>query len=350
MKTILITISLLFPFKLLAQVNVGISAPLTGICAEYGAAVQKGLQLAVEEEKESQGKINFIFEDNQYDGTQSVSVFNKLVNSDKVQAIYSWGEVSLNAVSDLAEKNKTPLLSMSNDDMPARNKNYIINMQLPPEDYAAMLLNEIHKKGDHSFALIVSQDSYTEAMARGLRNTIKSNDKIEITLDVLPDASDFRSEITKLKSKKFDAVIAYVLPGQAGLFAKQLRQAGIASNLYGSDPFESEEEFKLSGGALSGAVFTNYAVPLEFLSKMKEKFPEERKLGFAWNSYLFTKATFRVFDKPFPASPEDIILSYKYIFLKESFAPRTSAFNMQYLNLPILIRGVSPQGEFFEIG
>ncbi len=341
--SLFILLSLYYQAELHAQVSVGVSAPLTGICAEYGTSVKRGIILAQKEQKSS--SVRFVFEDNAYDARKSISAYRSLKDIKKVSAIYSWGEIPLVAVSNLAEKDRMPLLVMSNDDRLARDRKYILNMQLPPEKYAAALKSQLDKKGIKKVAFLVAEDPFTEAMARGMREQPGMQEGIVSEVSVSPDLSDFRSEILKLKNKSFDALGVYLLPGQVGVFAKQARAAGIGAFLFGADSFESSTEYALSSGALSGSLYTNIGVPNEFVSKIKEYFPSEEKPGFVWDSYLFAKASMQVFEKGQVKDPLTITKSYRSAIGGMGIQVLKSTHGMEYTDLPLALRTFDANGK-----
>ncbi|MEZ4754411.1 MAG: ABC transporter substrate-binding protein [Bdellovibrionota bacterium] len=111
--------------QLNAEILVGVSAPLSGDVGEYGNAVRNGIELARKENLENKN-VKFFFEDNKFSASATISVFNKLVNYNKVQLIYNWGEMPLQAVAPIAEQRKIPIVAMSLDPEPILDKKYII--------------------------------------------------------------------------------------------------------------------------------------------------------------------------------------------------------------------------------
>src|SRR5271154_3424911 len=68
-----------------AQVVVGVSGPLTGQMAQYGAQWKASFDLAIEQIKAAGGPaIEYVFEDSQADPRQSVAIAQKFVNDDRI--------------------------------------------------------------------------------------------------------------------------------------------------------------------------------------------------------------------------------------------------------------------------
>ena len=169
-----------------AQIPIGISAPLSGALSEYGTAISRGITLARQEVIADTAAVNFIFEDNQFDSKHSISAFRSLVALQGIESLYSWGEPALYATRNMIKIQKVPTFSLSNDDIPARNNSYLCNLQVPPEIYAEKILKKLRIQGHKKFILIVAQDPFTEAMARGFRSRLTDDETIVADQLILP--------------------------------------------------------------------------------------------------------------------------------------------------------------------
>lgn len=94
------------------EIKIGAILPLTGDGAKYGEEAKNGIELALEELKDS--KIKVFYEDDQGTSSGAVNAFNKLVASVKAPVIIGpmYSSTAL-AVAPLAEKNKVVILSPS---------------------------------------------------------------------------------------------------------------------------------------------------------------------------------------------------------------------------------------------
>src|SRR4051794_33131347 len=100
----------------LADVNVGIIAPLTGRMASFGAQYAAAVKMFEQSRAQlnNQEKIHFVIYDSRGDLTDSISLTRKLISSDQVVAIVgplfsSESEVSF----PVAVQGKTPIISPS---------------------------------------------------------------------------------------------------------------------------------------------------------------------------------------------------------------------------------------------
>jgi ABC-type branched-subunit amino acid transport system substrate-binding protein len=105
-------------------VRVGVSAPLSGVLAEYGTAVRNGITLAQSSDPTVNKHLKIVFEDSQWDPKTAVSAYHALVNNHKAQVIYNWGNPTSEAVIPIAERAGTPLIAMSSDPKVAKDKRW----------------------------------------------------------------------------------------------------------------------------------------------------------------------------------------------------------------------------------
>ena len=81
--------------------------------------------------------------------------------------------------------------------------------------------------------------------------------------------------LAKIKATKdLDAVLPVLVPGQIGIFARQLRQLGVLLPIFGFEFFEDPNEVKSSDGALVGQWYVNNgAATKEFTERYLARFP-----------------------------------------------------------------------------
>jgi branched-chain amino acid transport system substrate-binding protein len=102
-----------------ADIKVGAAISLTGIANVYGPAQQQGLRLAEERINAAGGvngaKLRLLIEDDGSTKEQSITVFKKLVNEEKVAAILGPTlSGSASGAHPVAQQGKTPTIAISN--------------------------------------------------------------------------------------------------------------------------------------------------------------------------------------------------------------------------------------------
>jgi branched-chain amino acid transport system substrate-binding protein len=271
------------------RMKVGVSCPLTGDLAEYGSAVRNGIELARESFPKSLSSIDFIYEDNQYDAAMAVTAFNKLRSVDNVSLIYNWGEPTLGAIASIAEKGKLPIIAMSLDPEPARNKKFIIRSINYSEQYAIALLNYLRTKKYKKIGIIKTEDPFLNSMISGLEKNLKPDETLKVAFSFNPGETDFKTAISKIKTENFDVLGVYLFTGQVSSFYRQAGVMGLKIPTFGTDFFESKTEIADAKGFMSGAVYPNIDVPESFASAYLKKYNNDIQVAYAYNAFEMTK-------------------------------------------------------------
>src|SRR5207244_366133 len=75
--------------------------------------------------------------------------------------------------------------------------------------------------------------------------------------------TDFRAQLTKIKTVNPEAIFVSGYYTEAGLIAKQARQLGLSVPLLGGDGWDSDQTVKIGGDAVNGCFFSNHYSPDE---------------------------------------------------------------------------------------
>lgn len=275
------------------QVNIGVSAPLSGDLAEYGTAVRNGFELAKLKYPNEASRYNFIFDDNQYNSKIAVTGFEKLTNSNNISLLYVWGESPYYSISYSAERKKIPTVAMSIDDSPAVGKTYSMRSVNPPSEFAKLCILYLKKNSFNNLAIIKVDDPFFVAMANAVKSNLLEGQKVVFHETVSITDQDFKSIILKMKNKDIDAIGLYLTSRQAGVFAAQLGNFEVKKQIFGTDIFESKHEVSLAKGQLEGAIYANINVSKEFLDFHNEHIKMPVQVSYAYNAYLFFESVLK---------------------------------------------------------
>ncbi len=233
-------------------VNVGIILPLSGDAALVGQGVKNGIELGYKSlAPEVRERIKLHYEDDGLQSKNSISAFNNLKATKGIDFLINVSSGTGKALAPVAEQNKVTFLSVASDKTISENRKYVFNFWVTPEDEIRLALKEAQKRGYKKIAAVYSVQDGALALKQAL--TQLNNGQLEIVEDAEfdPAIRDFRPFLTKLRRvKDLDAIMVTLLPGQCGLFAKQVRQMGIKQDLFGIEFFEDANEVKASEGAL----------------------------------------------------------------------------------------------------
>lgn len=258
-------------------VKIGWMGPLSGDASSYGESIKRGVELA---KKELAGNVEIVFEDSKCDGKEAVTVINKLINVDKVQAII--GEVCSGATlaaAPVAEGAKVVLLSPSSTSPKISDAGKYIFRVIPSDalqgDFGAKL---VYENGQRNLAILYSNEEYGLGFNNVLRDSFTALGGQVVGSEAFErGASDVRTQVTKVKNANPDAV--YVIsnsPDAAAVVLKQLKEAGVTAKVYGSEGLKSDAVISGAGAAAEGMVLTTVSAgTADFLSRHQEEYKAE---------------------------------------------------------------------------
>jgi branched-chain amino acid transport system substrate-binding protein len=277
----------LLPGGVLAQENVikvGAVMALTGPAANFGTGVRNGMELAYRKlSPEERARIKIYYEDDAFNPKNSITAFNRLREQYQVEIVVNTGSQTGKALAPLAE---LPLIAIASDPEVVAGKKHVVNFWVTPDEEMQALLPYMVRRGYKKAARISSIHDFPVAMKAAFDRINAGRVELLMDEEYPGEVKDFRPFITKLKSRKdVDAVVVILMPGHAGVFAKQLRQMGCALPMVGMEFFEDPEEVRVSEGALIGQRFISAADPGEsFAAEYLKAYPGAALYG-APNGY-----------------------------------------------------------------
>ena len=258
--------------------KLGVILPLTGKASTAGEAVRNGLTMSNEAKN---NYFDLIFEDNALDSTQSLNAANKLIKEDKVNALIVYASGPSNVVSPVAEAASIPMIGMSVDPKVSKDRKWVMIHWASNKNIADMLFSELKRKNLKKIAVLSTQVQGLLDLENYFLSTA-NNEGLEIVYSqqVLPNETDFQTQISLIRNKKPDAIFVNLYYGQAGLFANKARHLGLKSQLFSHFIFDDDNELKAANGALEGAFFANTSCgDLSFDNEYKVKFGKRAVLG-----------------------------------------------------------------------
>jgi branched-chain amino acid transport system substrate-binding protein len=277
----------------------GVSAPLSGILAEYGAAVVNGIELAKRDHPDLVSKVCISTADSKWDAAAAVSNFNELRTIKKVNLIYNWGNPTSEAVAPIAQRLHFPVIAMSSDPAITRGGDFVIRSLRSGEELGALTATYLARQGYKKLGLVVAENSYVRGIVQGLRTRSQA---LGLEVDEIGsfDLSerDFRGAVTRIKTRQYDALGVLLVTGQVQTFFKQLRAQAVSLPTFGADFFGSQAEIAASGEGIEGAVFPDIKVSAQFRKRYVEAFGSDVQIAFAANAYDVVTMVAREFSQP----------------------------------------------------
>jgi branched-chain amino acid transport system substrate-binding protein len=249
------------------EILVGEFSSLTGGTATFGQSTHNGITLAFDEINAAGGvlgkKLKVLVEDDQSKPEEAATAVQKLISQNRVVAVL--GEVASSrtlAAAPIAQSNKVPLISPSSTNP------------------------KVTEVGDYIFRVCFIDPFQGAVMAKFAANTLKLK-KVAILYDVRNDYSvglrnffsetfrglggevigeqvfsegdsDFRAQLTQLKSLQPEAIYVPGYYTEAGTISRQARELGITVPLMGGDGWDSPKLTEIGGKAIEGSYLSNH--------------------------------------------------------------------------------------------
>ena len=259
-----------------AHLKVGAILALSGDFSAFGAACKNGMELAKGDLKPEDPRIDLVFEDDALDPAKSVKAFQKLTTAQHAEVVLTFTSGTSNAVALLAETGRIPMIAIgASDPRVVEGKTNVFSFWVSPVAEAKLALKEARKRGYKRVARISALQDGIIAMNHDFDAANKGYIDRALDEQYPLNARDFRGFINRLRlQSKVDAVFAILMPWQSGIFAKQLRDAGVTLPIFGIETLSDPIAVSASDGALTGAWSVQPADPTpEFLKKYAERFP-----------------------------------------------------------------------------
>mgnify|MGYP001322878251 CR=1 FL=1 len=272
------------------EIKIGAILPLTGDAAEWGSNTKNGIDLAVEKINNSGGingrKIKILYEDTQGTPQNGAAAIQKLINIEKVQAVIddSMSSVTL-AMAPIAEKNKVVLLSTgATAPKISEAGDYIFRIwnsdDLEGKVSANFIYNELKFK---NAAIFYINNDYGKGLESVFKKEFESlGGKILISENFGQSDTDFKTQVTKIKNIKAEAIYLVGYPKEISLILKQASELKINSKIIGTVTFEDPNIIKLAGKAAESVIYPYPVQPnksdkvvSEFLTQYKEKYGKD---------------------------------------------------------------------------
>jgi branched-chain amino acid transport system substrate-binding protein len=243
-------------------IRIGMVAPLTGPGAESGRFQTQGAKLAVDEINKAGGVLSrpfeLVIEDDQTTNPGVVLAFSKLAGDVSIAAFL--GPIRSTQVHAMAPdvlKLGKPVMIGGTDPVLTHMGNPWFFRFRPNDVYSARVIADYGAKvlGKRKWAIVHSTDAFGTNGMKNLVESLKGMGIEPVLIQGYPNNSqDFTPVALAVKQSGADVMGTYMTfePDQ-GIFAKQLRQLGVALTWVGSPTTVTTTALKLAGPALYGS-------------------------------------------------------------------------------------------------
>lgn len=275
-------------------ITLGVSGPLTGSAAQYGAQWKKGFDLALEEIN-GKGGINgrplqYDFEDSQADPKQTVVIAQKFVADPKIVVeLGDFSSTASMAASQIYQRgglvqfgftNSHPDFTKAGGDYTWSNS--VTQTQASPAlaDFAVTTL------GFKKIAVFQLNSDWGKSSNDLFTQHVKELGGVVVDTEAYQDTDkDFKSAITNIQNAAPDAIVLFSYETDGALIAQQLRAAGVTLPIVSGASIQSPDYIKLGGQAVEGTYVLGEFLPSDprpevqtFVKSYKAKYNEDPDL------------------------------------------------------------------------
>jgi branched-chain amino acid transport system substrate-binding protein len=255
------------PGKSAKEIVIGEYGSLTGNTATFGQSTKKGSEMAFDEINKGGGllgkQVKLIVEDDQSKPEEAATAVTKLINQNGVVAVL--GEVASSrslAAAPICQGAKIPMVTPSSTNPKVTQQgDYIFrvcftDVQQGEADakFAAKFL-----KAKKAALLYDVRNDYSVGLRLVFSQKFKEyGGEITAEQSYSEGDSDFRAQLTQLKSANPEIIYVPGYYTEVGTIARQARDLGITAPLVGGDGWDSPKLWEIGGKALNGCYFSNH--------------------------------------------------------------------------------------------
>jgi branched-chain amino acid transport system substrate-binding protein len=238
-------------------VVVGVSGPLTGPNAQYGAQWKASFDLALEQVNPGAARpIQYVFEDSQADPRQSVAIAQKFVNDPSIVIeIGDFSSTASMAASSIYNRGKLVQFGMTNSHPDfTKGGDYCWSSSISQAEEQPNLAGyAIEALGLSKLAVLhLNTDWGVTAKNLFVAAAKAKGAEVVATEGFLPGERDFRSTLVRLRDANPNGLILEAYYADAAVIARQVRDLGLKQPIAAVGSVYSPKLIELGGDAVNG--------------------------------------------------------------------------------------------------
>lgn len=280
----------------------GVSGPLTGQNAQYGAQWKAGFDLALEHINAEGGihgrPLAYVFEDSQSDPRQAVGLAQKFVNDKRIRIeLGDFSSPASMAASPIYQRAGLVQLGFTNSHPDfTKGGDYVWSPSISQSDSQPLLADlAVKTLGFKRVGVLflntdwgrTSRDVFVKAaQERGAQ--------VVVAEGYQPDDKDFRSTLVRVRDANPDGLVLISYYPDGALIASQVRSVGLKQPIAAAGSVYSPKFIELGGEAVNG-IYTNTsffpeeprAEVQDFVKRFRAKYAKDPD---AFNAYAYDAA------------------------------------------------------------
>jgi len=242
---------------------IGVSGPLTGQYAQYGAQWKKGFDLALDEINASGGingrPLAYEFEDTQSDPRQTVTVARKFVADERIVVeVGDFSSAASMAASPIYQAAGMVQFGFTNSHPDfTKGGDFVWSNAVNQADEMPLLANFLRDLGLKKIAVLHLNSDWGRTAKDLLVEAVKARGGEIVGAEAyLADEKDFRSAIVRLRGANPDSIALISYYPDGAQLTRQIRQAGITLPIVAGGSIYSPKFLELGGADVNGVLTT----------------------------------------------------------------------------------------------
>src|SRR5215469_1266567 len=239
-------------------IMLGVSGPLTGPNAQYGAQWKQGFDLALDEIHAAGGingrKLVYTFEDSQSDPRQSVAIAQKFVSDPKiVMELGDFSSPASMAASPIYQRGGLVQFGFTNSHPDfTKGGDFMWSTSVSQADEQPLLARyAVQRIGLKKLAVLHLNTDWGRTSRDYFNNAAKEyGAEIVVTEGYIADDRDFRSTLVRVRDATPDGLILISYYSGGALIARQARQVGLKQVICAASSVYSPKFIELGGDAV----------------------------------------------------------------------------------------------------
>ncbi len=235
-------------------IKIGLMCPLTGGWASEGQSMEKIVSLLADEVNKSGGingkKIELIVEDDGGDPKTAALAAQKLVSSEVVAVIGTYGSAVTEATQNIYDESEILQIGTGSTSVRLTEKGLEYFFRTSPRDdeqglVAAKFIAEL---GPKKIAIVHDNSSYAKGLAdQGKAELEKAGLEIVFFDALTPKERDYSAILTKVKAANPELIFFTGYYPEAGLLLRQKMEMGLNVPMIGGDAVNNPDLVKIAG-------------------------------------------------------------------------------------------------------
>lgn len=248
-------------------IKIGIVTDLTGPASYWGESTKAGADILAKEFLAQGKNVNFVFEDYALDAPKAVSAVQKLINADKVNAVYAEFNPGAIAVASFLKDKQIPFIYDAAVVSPLKDNKLFYKTYLDYQEGCKQIAQKFKDEGVTKIGLLKVNLEFGELCQSGITEVYGDNKVVE---GYNLGDTDFRTQLLKIKTSGAQAVINVGFEGDTSNTLKIIKDLKYTLKYGTVDDTITQNILNTYGSELKGAWTFGFPDPSkEFQNKLK---------------------------------------------------------------------------------